>query len=137
MQALVKATREVLAQSGLRGEDVIAFAIDTTGSSVVIVDEARNLLMNTTYGAIIALIVKLRRLRRRRTRPELEAIEWCGGVYSHEWGWAKLLHWLRHASEEKRARFATALEHCDMVAATLTGVTDPSELKRSCLCHGA
>ncbi len=50
----------------------------------------------------------------------LEAIHWCGDVYSHEWGFAKLLHWLRH-NPEKRERFATALEHCDMVAATLAG----------------
>jgi L-ribulokinase len=66
----------------------------------------------------------------------LEAIEWCGGVYSHEWGWAKLLHWLRHATKEKRAKFGTALEHCDMVAATLTGVTSPAGLKRSICAMG-
>ena len=50
-------------------------------------------------------------------RTKLPAIEYCGGVYSSEWGFAKLLHWLRH-NPDKRARFATALEHCDMVAAT-------------------
>ena len=48
-----------------------------------------------------------------------KAIEWCGGVYSHEWGFAKLLHWLRHNPEQARDVFVTALEHCDMVAATL------------------
>src|ERR1017187_10182771 len=48
----------------------------------------------------------------------LQAIDWCGGIYSSEWGFAKLLHWLRH-NPDKRARFATALEHCDMVAAVL------------------
>ncbi len=40
---------------------------------------------------------------------KLEAIEWCGGVYSHEWGFAKLLHWLRH-NPDKRANFATAFK---------------------------
>ena len=59
-------------------------------------------------------------------QQKIEAIEWCGGVYSHEWGFAKLLHWLRH-NPDKRARFASAFEHCDMVAATLAGVTDPSQ----------
>jgi L-ribulokinase len=57
-------------------------------------------------------------------------------VYSHEWGWAKLLHWLRNADEAKRAKFATALEHCDMVAATLTGIRRPSDLKRSVCAMG-
>ena len=55
---------------------------------------------------------------------KLEAIEWCGGVYSHEWGFAKLLHFLRH-NPDKRDAFASAFEHCDMVAATLCGITDP------------
>ena len=42
--------------------------------------------------------------------------------YSSEWGLAKLLHWLRH-NPDKRERMATALEHCDMVAAVLCGIT--------------
>ena len=72
---------------------------------------------------------------RSRAREKLEAIEWCGGVYSHEWGFAKLLHWLRH-NPDKRGAFATALEHCDMVAATLCGITDPRDVKRSVCAMG-
>ena len=68
-------------------------------------------------------------------KENLEAIEWCGGVYSHEWGFAKLLHWLRH-NPEKRAQFASAFEHCDMVAATLCGITDPHQAKRSVCAMG-
>ena len=41
-------------------------------------------------------------------REKLEAIDWCGGVYSHEWGFAKLLHWLRH-NPDKRSKFVSAL----------------------------
>ena len=65
----------------------------------------------------------------------LEAIEWCGGIYSSEWGFAKLLHWLRH-NPGKRARFATALEHCDMVAAVLCGIHDPAQVPRSVCAMG-
>jgi L-ribulokinase len=68
-------------------------------------------------------------------REGLEAIDWCGGVYSHEWGFAKLLHWLRH-NPGKRDQFASAFEHCDMVAATLCGVTDPKLVKRSVCAMG-
>ena len=68
-------------------------------------------------------------------RQHLEAIEWCGGVYSHEWGFAKLLHWLRH-NPEKRGQLASAFEHCDMVAATLCGITDPKLVKRSICAMG-
>jgi len=64
-----------------------------------------------------------------------EGIAWCGGVYSHEWGFAKLLHWLR-SNPKLREKFVTALEHCDMVAATLSGVTEVSALKRSACAMG-
>jgi L-ribulokinase len=136
MQALVKATREVIAQSGVRGEDVISFAMDTTGSSVVVVDEHLHPLDDYYLWCDHRAHREAREITQRAHETGLEAIEWCGGVYSHEWGWAKLLHWLRHASEEKRSRFATALEHCDMVAATLTGVKNPDGLKRSVCAMG-
>jgi L-ribulokinase len=38
MNALAQATHDVLRQIGVAGQDVIAMALDTTGSSVVIVD---------------------------------------------------------------------------------------------------
>src|SRR5260370_29753775 len=65
----------------------------------------------------------------------LEAIEWCGGVYSSEWGFSKLLHWLRH-NPERQETFGSAFEHCDMVAATLSGITDPKKVKRSICAMG-
>jgi L-ribulokinase len=66
---------------------------------------------------------------------KLEAIDWCGGIYSSEWGFAKLLHWLR-SNPGKRARMATALEHCDMVAAVLCGISDPASVPRSVCAMG-
>ena len=68
-------------------------------------------------------------------REGLEAIQWCGGVYSSEWGFSKLLHWLRH-NPEKRSEFVSAFEHCDMIAATLCGITDPKRVKRSVCAMG-
>jgi L-ribulokinase len=69
----------------------------------------------------------------RRTR--LEVINWCGGVYSPEWGFSKLLHWLRH-NPSRRGVLVSALEHCDMVAATLCGITDTGLVKRSVCAMG-
>jgi L-ribulokinase len=135
MRALALATREVLKKAGVRGEDVKAIALDTTGSSVVPVD-AKMVPLDDYYlwcdhraKAEAAEITEL------ANREELEAIRWCGGVYSSEWGFAKLLHWLRH-NPDKREKFASAFEHCDMVAATLCGVTDPSKTKRSICAMG-
>src|ERR1035437_2830458 len=102
----------------------------------------------TTYGATTAPGAKPPRTPPPRPPPptppppppaahaaNLEAIDWCGGIYSSEWGFAKLLHWLRH-NPDKRARFATALEHCDMVAAVLCGITDPAQVSRSICAMG-
>ncbi|HVX67623.1 MAG TPA: FGGY-family carbohydrate kinase, partial [Bryobacteraceae bacterium] len=44
-------------------------------------------------------------------------------------------HWLRH-NPERRAAMRTALEHCDMVAAVLCGITDPAQAPRSICAMG-
>ncbi len=109
---------------------VEAIALDTTGSTVVPVDEYLTplddyyLWCDHRAKDEAALITEVAR------REKLPAIEMCGGVYSSEWGFAKLLHWLRH-NPDKRARFATALEHCDMVAAVLSGETNAENVPRS------
>lgn len=68
-------------------------------------------------------------------REQLEAINWSGGVYSSEWGFSKLLHWMKH-NPDKRERLATALEHCDMVAAVLCGIRNVSQAPRSICAMG-
>ncbi len=136
MSALAKATRAVLEQTGVLGKDVSALALDTTGSSVLVVDEKLQPLDEYYLWCDHRAHREAREITLKAHELKLEAIDWCGGVYSHEWGFAKLLHWLRHASTEKRAKFGTALEHCDMVAATLTGVADTKHLKRSVCAMG-
>src|SRR5438128_10255236 len=68
-------------------------------------------------------------------REGLQAINWWGGACSSEWGFAKLLHWLRH-NAEKRAQLVSAFEHCDMAAATLCGIADSKRVKRSICAMG-
>lgn len=135
MTALVLAMREVLQETRVNGEDVAAIALDTTGSSVIPVDAAMQPLDDYYLWCDHRAHQEAREITELALAEDLEAIHWCGDVYSHEWGFAKLLHWLRH-NPEKRERFATALEHCDMVAATLTGVTDPAKVKRSVCAMG-
>jgi L-ribulokinase len=135
MQALVRATRQVLIESNINGQDVVAIALDTTGSSVIPVDAAMQPLDDYYLWCDHRAHEEARQITEIALAENLEAIHWCGDVYSHEWGFAKLLHWLRH-NPDKREHFATALEHCDMVAATLTGVTNPTKIKRSICAMG-
>ena len=135
MRALVEATRAAIGEAGIGGEQVEAIALDTTGSSVVPVDAQMQPLNDYYLWCDHRAKEEAREITELAHREGLEAIQWCGGVYSHEWGFAKLLHWLRH-NKEKREQFASAFEHCDMVAATLCGVTDPRQAKRSACAMG-
>jgi L-ribulokinase len=135
MHALAEATRAVLEQTGIPGEEVAAIALDTTGSSVIPVDAQLQPLDEYYLWCDHRAKSEAEEITERAHAAALEAIDWCGGVYSHEWGFAKLLHWLRH-NPGKRETFATALEHCDMVAATLCGITSVAGLKRSVCAMG-
>ena len=135
MRALAEATQKALTAAKVSGDQVEAIAIDTTGSSVIPVGEKLEPL-NEYYlwcdhrgWREAALITETARKRK------LEAIQWCGGTYSTEWGFSKLLHWLRH-NPEQRPKFATAFEHCDFVAAVLCGITDLDQVPRSVCAMG-
>src|SRR4249919_4238069 len=135
MRALAAATKKAIASAGISGDQVEAIALDTTGSSVVPVDASMQPLDDYYLWCDHRAHEEARQITSLAHAEKLEAIEWCGGVYSHEWGFAKLLHWLRH-NPDKRARFASALEHCDMVAAVLCGITDPADVSRSICAMG-
>ena len=135
MNALAEAMREVLAKTGVDGGEVEAVALDTTGSSVVVVDEGMQPLDDYYLWCDHRALREAQEITALAHSTGLEAIQWCGGVYSHEWGWAKLLHRLRH-NPDRRTRLASAFEHCDMVAATLCGIADPRQVKRSACAMG-
>ncbi|MGO9437615.1 MAG: ribulokinase [Terracidiphilus sp.] len=135
MEALATATREALRTTQVDGREVAAIALDTTGSSVVPVGAGFEPLDEYYLWCDHRAHEEAEEITAKAHELCLEAIDWCGGVYSHEWGFAKLLHWLRH-NPGKRSQFVTAVEHCDMVAATLSGVTRVDQLKRSVCAMG-
>ncbi|HTB12993.1 MAG TPA: ribulokinase [Bryobacteraceae bacterium] len=135
LRALTEATRKALEMAGVSGDRVEAIALDTTGSSVIPVDANMAPLNDYYLWCDHRSWKEAGEITRTAHTAKLEAIDWCGGVYSSEWGWSKLLHWLRH-NPEKRPQFATALENCDMIAAVLCGVADPSAISRSVCAMG-
>ena len=135
MRALADATRKALGAAGISGEEVESIALDTTGSSVVPVDDQMRPLNEYYLWCDHRAKQEAAEITELAHREKLEAIEWCGGIYSSEWGFSKLLHWLRH-NPEKREKFASAFEHCDMVAATLCGIKNPAQAKRSVCAMG-
>ncbi|MCC6242368.1 MAG: ribulokinase [Gemmatimonadaceae bacterium] len=135
MGGLVNAMHIAVRDANIQGSEVRALALDTTGSTVVMVGEGLEPLDDYYLWCDHRAKDEAARITAVAHERKLPAIEWCGGVYSSEWGFAKLLHWLRH-NPDKRDRFVTALEHCDMVAAVLCGITDAAQVPRSVCAMG-
>ena len=130
MRGLVEAMKTVLSASGVSGGRVQAIAIATTGSTVLPISKDFEPLDDYYMWCDHRAWREAELITETAHRLKLEAIQWCGGVYSSEWGFAKLLHWLRN-NPEKRRHLAAVIENCDMVTAVLCGVKDLGQVPRS------
>lgn len=135
MEALTAAMRAALGSAKVEGGAVGALAVDTTGSSVIVVGEGLVPLGDYYLWCDHRAKDEAARITEVAHQERLAAIELCGGTYSSEWGFAKLLHWLRH-NPTLRPKAVAALEHCDMAAAVLCGITKPEQLPRSVCAMG-
>lgn len=131
-QALTAARKSL---KGFHPEQVIGVGVDTTGSTPLPVDAkgqplafqkkfAKNpaamawLWKDHTGIAEAAEITALA----RQIRPQFLAK--CGGTYSSEWFWSKILHCLRTAPEVFNAAYSW-VECSDYIPAALTGTESP------------
>jgi L-ribulokinase len=128
--ALSEAFAAALAAAGVGGEGVAALAVDTTGSTVIPVDVRLRPLGDFYLWCDHRATREAAEITGEARRLRLPALDWCGGVYSSEWGFAKVLHWLRSAPDAA-PRFHVALEHCDYIVAVLCGIEEPAALPRS------
>lgn len=135
MRALAEAVAAALADAGVAGSQVSALAIDTTGSTVVPVGDDLVPLGDYYLWCDHRAKEEAAAITRVAHEEGLPHIDWCGGVYSSEWGFSKLLHWLRHHPDQ-RDGMVTALEHCDLVGAVLCGITDAKRVTRSICAAG-
>jgi L-ribulokinase len=135
LQALIGSARQAVAAAGINGRDIAALGIDTTGSTVVPVDNQLQPLGDYYLWCDHRGWQEAEAITRAARQAKLPALEWCGGTYSSEFGLAKLWHWLRH-HPDKQSRFATALEHCDLIVAALCGITELEQLPRSICAMG-
>jgi L-ribulokinase len=135
MAALVAAMQSAIASAGVYGKTIASIALDTTGSSVIPVGANLAPLDDYYLWCDHRAWQEAELISRTAHAVNLPAIEWCGGMYSSEWGFSKVLHWLRN-NPEKRTQFVTALEHCDMVAATLCDLKRADQIPRSICAMG-
>ncbi len=122
-------------------KDIIGIGIDTTGSTPLPVDKDGTplsykeqfkdnpnamawLWKDHTSHAEAEEITELA----KQQHPEYLAK--CGGKYSSEWFFSKILHCLRTDPEVFKAAYSW-VEYCDWIPAVLTGNEKPENIKRS------
>jgi L-ribulokinase len=143
----VKCVRDALRKfskaHGAKADDIIGIGVDTTGSTPIPVDRAGRPLAfykefsknpnamawlwkdHTGFAEAAEITDAAQRLR-----PQY--LGKCGGTYSSEWLWSKLLHCRRVAPNVFDAAY-TWVECADWIPAILTGTDSPDVIKR-CIC---
>lgn len=128
---------------GFKPEQLIGIGVDTTGSTPLPVDaNGRPLAFNKRFAKNLAAMAWLWKDHTsiaeageitelaRKIRPQYLAK--CGGTYSSEWFFSKILHCLRTSPEVADAAH-TWVECADWVPAMLTGTEAPGQLT-ICVC---
>jgi L-ribulokinase len=141
--------KQVLAEGatkGVKAGEVIGLGVDTTGSTPMPVDaEGKPLAFSPKFAnepAALAWLWKDHTSHEEasqiteiagRMRPQYLAK--CGGKYSSEWFWAKILHCARVAPAVFDAA-ATWVEIADWIPAAMCGTENPVALKRGVCAAG-
>lgn len=118
-----------------------AIAVDTTGSTPVAVNKEGTPLallpeFENNPNAMFVLwkdhtsVKEAMQINQHAAQQEINYLQYCGGIYSSEWFWSKLLHILRADEAVKDACYSW-VEHCDWVPFLLTGGNDIAKMKRS------
>jgi len=131
------------AEPSFSPKDVVGIGVDTTGSTPLPVDrDGKPLAMHDAFRANpnahawlwkdhtgYAEAAEITELAKKE-RPQYLAK--CGGTYSSEWFFSKILHCLRTDPKVYDAAH-TWVEHADWLPAVLTGTDHPDQIKR-CRC---
>jgi len=142
IEGFVATVREVL--KGVVARDIVGIGVDTTGSSPLPVRaDGQSLAVDfpndlASYCWLWkdhtghAEAAEITELAKQRGEPYLAK---CGGTYSSEWFWSKILRCARVAPEI----FAAAdswVECCDWITGQITGNSNPRTLARSICAAG-
>ena len=150
LQGAIHTVQEVLRRAaavpGFRPEQIVGIGVDTTGSTPLPVDRhVRPLAFDETFEDDTAALAWLWKdhsayaeaaeITAAAQRADAPYLSTCGGTYSSEWFWSKVLRCARRHPQVARAA-AGWLELCDFVPAWLCGIEDLAAVPRS-ICAAA
>ncbi len=121
-------------------DEIIGIGIDTTGSTPMPVDEKGTPLafydeFKDNPNAMAWLWkdhtshAEAEMITRKAHEHDPDYTKYCGGIYSSEWFFAKVLH-LANVDPKVYSAAASFVEHCDWMPALLVGDTRPKSVKR-------
>src|SRR5262245_21692574 len=96
LQAFVTAAQQAIATAKVDGRQIAALGVDTTGSTVVPIDENLHPLDDYYLWCDHRGWREADAITAAARQQKLPHLDWCGGTYSAEFGWSKLWHWLKH-----------------------------------------
>jgi L-ribulokinase len=146
VQSVRAALRAAKKHRGFQPEHVVGLGVDTTGSTPIPVDSnGQPLAFQPEFQKHLAAHAWLWKdhtsaseaaeITAKAARAKDGYLDKCGGVYSSEWYWSKLLHCRRTAPDVFAAAHSW-VELADFVPAFLTGQTDPGTLPRGICAAG-
>ncbi len=120
---------------------VIGIGVDTTGSTIIPVDATGTpLALQPAFKDNLAAQVWLWKdhtahaeaaeITALAASQHPEYLAKCGGTYSSEWFWSKVLH-LKRTAPDVFAATHSFVEHCDWIPAIITGNDAPEKTIRS------
>jgi len=130
-------------QRGFSADKVVGIGVDTTGSTPIPVDrQGLPLTLQPAFRKSLAAHAWLwkdhtghaeaEEITERAARNKDGYLKKCGGSYSSEWYWSKLLHCQRVAPKVFAAAYAW-VEMADFIPGFITGNLDPDTIPR-CIC---
>jgi len=126
-----------------RADQIVGSGVDTTGSTPIPVDKngvplamkkefKKNLNAHVWLWKDHTGYAEAAEITALAARQHPEYLAKCGGTYSSEWFFSKILHCLRTDPKVFDNAY-TWVEHADWIPAVLTGTDHPSRIKR-CRC---
>jgi L-ribulokinase len=145
-ETVSEAVREASKNQAFRAENVIGIGVDTTGSTPIPVDRKgtplawkagfkKNLAAQAWLWKDHTSHAEAKEITERAERSRTDYLAKCGGSYSSEWFWSKILHCKRVAPKVFDAAYSW-VELADFIPGFITGNIDPDTMPRGVCAAG-